>query len=102
MSEYGKLSTTRRTLRVISAPGDLTGKLELAWVTDGGTAVGDAHCTQTFRFNPKLPVGTRPTLMLCWRTSPERSVYTLLVDEAQPPSAQASLAVLDRVWASGA
>jgi hypothetical protein len=102
MWEYGRLSTTRRTLRVVSAPGDLTRKLELAWVTDGGTAVGDAHCTQTYRFNPTLPAGTRPTMMLCWRTSPQRSVYTLLVDQAQPPSAQASVAVLDRVWASGA
>jgi hypothetical protein len=102
MSEYGKLATTKRTLRVVSAPADLTGKLELAWAADGGTAVGDAHCTQTFRFNPALPAGRRPTMMLCWRTSAGRSVYALLVDIAQPPSAQASVAVLDRVWASGA
>jgi hypothetical protein len=99
-STYGRLNTTRRTLRVVSAPGDLTGKLELAWASDGGRAVGDGHCTQTFRFSPSLPVGQRPTMMLCWRTSPRRSVYTLLVDLAQTPSAQASVAVIDRVWAS--
>lgn len=101
MLEYGKLSTTKRTLRVVSADADLTGKLELAWVADGGTPVGDAHCTQTYRFNPKLAPGNRPTMMLCWRTSPQRSVYTLLVDLAVAPSAEASVAVLDRVWASG-
>jgi hypothetical protein len=96
--ETGNVQDNRRTMRVVSARGDLTGQRELAWPADKGTAVGDAHCTQNFQFNAQSLPGIRPTLMICWRTSKDRSVYTVAVDVANKPSMDDSVAVLDKAW----
>jgi len=98
ISESGS-PTDRRTLRVVSARGDLTGSRELLWVADGGHAVGKARCSQRFRFSPDAAVSEKPTLLICWRTSATRSVYTVAVDLDGRPSEKASVATIDKVWA---
>jgi hypothetical protein len=89
----------RTTLRVISARGDLTGQRELAWVADEGTAVGNARCTQTFRFSDNGAPSRKPTMLICWRTSAARSVITLMVNLDGHPSKAASSAALNKRWA---
>jgi hypothetical protein len=100
VSASGTLAKDKRTFKVVSARGDLTGQRELRWVADAGHAVGDARCTQTFRFNPQSKAGVKPTLLICWRLSPTKSVYTVLVDLNHKPSAKASVAAIDKTWRS--
>jgi len=94
----GSMPKDHHTLRVVSANSDLTGQRELAWVADKGQPVGDARCTQNFRIGPGAPARVRPTLLICWRTSAQRSVYTVAVDVDHRPSPKASVDELDRVW----
>jgi hypothetical protein len=98
VSESGTLAKDNRTFKVVSARGDLTGQRELRWVADGGYTVGHAKCTQNFRFNPQSKASVRPTLLICWRLSPTKSVYTVLVDLKRKPSAKASVAAIDKTW----
>jgi hypothetical protein len=92
-------SSRTGTLKVVSALADLTGQQELAWVAGPGDRVGDAECSQRIRLSPDVPVLVHPTLLLCWKTSATKSVYTLAVDPKGKPSAQVSVAALDRQWA---
>ncbi len=94
----GSMPKDHHTLRVVSARSDLTGKRELAWVADAGQPVGDARCTQNFHIGPGAPARVRPTLLICWRTSAARSVYTVAVDVDHRPSAKASVEAIDRAW----
>ncbi len=94
----GSLSMDKHTMKIVSAHGDLTGQRELAWAADAGHAAGAARCTQNFRFNPQSKAGVRPSMLLCWRTSATKSVYTLAVDITQKPSERASVATLNATW----
>jgi hypothetical protein len=87
------------SLKVVSAGQDLTGYRELAWVADEGEAVGDARCTSTIRLSNAAEPRERPTLLLCWRTSATKSVYTVAVDSKGRPSKKASVAAIDERWA---
>jgi len=69
------------SLRLITARFDLSGRRELLWAADRGEAVGDARCTQKFHFSNLDKPTVRPNLLLCWRTSADRSVATVLVDQ---------------------
>jgi len=91
--------TENGTLRVVTAKFDLTGQRELLWPANGGKSVGSADCTSTFRFANNAKASTKPNLLLCWRTSAERSVVTVLVDRAGKPSTAESVKVIDREWA---
>jgi hypothetical protein len=90
---------TGGTLRVITAKFDLTGQRELLWPANGGKSVGGADCTQTFRFANNAKPSTKPNLLLCWRTSADRSVVTVLVNRNGKPSTAESVKVIDREWA---
>jgi hypothetical protein len=98
--DSGNLQEDHRTMRIVSARGDLTDLRELAWPADSGTRIGSARCTQNFRFNRQAAPGIRPTLLICWRTSATKSVYTVVSDLVDKPSMQASVAVLEREWNS--
>jgi hypothetical protein len=98
VSSSGSLPKDHRTLRVVTARSDLTGQRELAWAADAGYAVGKAKCTQNFRFSETSRVGERPTMLLCWRTSAQKSVVVIAVDIDKRPSAQKSVATLNRIW----
>ncbi|MEU7904337.1 hypothetical protein [Actinoplanes sp. NPDC049118] len=88
------------TIKVASARKDLTGYRELAWIVDSGhRAVGNSECTSKIRLSNNIEARERPTLLLCWRTSPTRSVYTLAVKPGGRPSAAASVAAIDKQWA---
>ena len=87
------------TLKVVSARADLTGQRELSIVADEGVAVGAARCTQNVRFSAGAPAQEKPTLMICWRTSAGKSVYTVAAVRTGRPSAENSVAALNRQWA---
>lgn len=84
-------------MRVVSAKGDLTGQHDL-WMVAGGFPSGDATCTQTFHMTVGAPPQVRNTMLICYRLSKTRSVYTIAVDLDKPPSATDSVAVIDSTW----
>jgi hypothetical protein len=86
-------------LRIVTAKFDLRGQRELLWPANGGKRVGDAECTQTFRFSNEAKASTKRNLLLCWRTSATKSVVTALVDRSGKPSAAESVGIIDREWA---
>ena len=87
------------TLKVVSARQDLTGYKELGWVADEGEKVGDARCSDKIRLSVDAEATEHPTLLICWRTSAHRSVYTLAVKTDGKPSAKSSVTAIDRQWA---
>ncbi|MDY7090473.1 MAG: hypothetical protein SYR96_35965 [Actinomycetota bacterium] len=96
--EKGSVQKGGKVLRTVSAHADLTGYGELAWVADNGVPVGEARCSQTFRLSNEETGKERPTLMICWRTSDERSVYTVSVNVNGRPSKKESAAAIDKAW----
>lgn len=92
------LASNGKLLRVYSARRDLSDYSEMRLVPPGkGERRGDAYCTQQIQLTGK-PVETKPTLLLCWRTTARKSVYTVLVDTTRKPSATESVAQLDAAW----
>jgi hypothetical protein len=88
------------TIRIVTGRQDLTGHRELRMAGDTGRLVGSGvRCTGDVRMATGVPADRRPTLLLCWRTSPTRSVITLaVVPQGEPPTAS-SVAVIGREWA---
>jgi hypothetical protein len=92
--------TPTGTLRVVTARFDLTGQRVLAWAADRGRAVTQqVRCTQNLKPTGSGTPPARPAVLLCWRTSPTRSVVTLLTDRAGHPSTARSVQVIDQEWA---
>ena len=88
------------TMRIVSAPYDLTGTRELLWAADEGNPAGDdVRCTQNFKLSNDTEARVRPTMLLCWRTSAGKSVVTVAVARKGKPASAASVAVIDREWA---
>jgi hypothetical protein len=85
------------TTRVVVAKTDLTGKLELGWAADQGKEFGDVRCTQNVNLGGRVAV--RPTVSLCWRTSPTLSAYALLIDIKHPVRVDAAAAAVTEAWA---
>ena len=100
VTDSGSLREDGGTLRVVSARGDLTGHQELGWVADDGDPVGSARCSQTFRFAGNTKPARKPNLLVCWRTSAAKSVYTVTVALDGHPSKQDSVAALAKRWNS--
>ena len=76
---------------------DLTGQGQLAWAADAGHPVGNARCTQNFRFNPKRrPRNADHAALLAHER--DKSVYIVAVDLDRRPSEQAAEATIDKVW----
>jgi hypothetical protein len=87
------------SLTVYSADQDLTGKRELAWVAgQAGEKVGTARCSQKISLVAGAEPRERKTLLVCWRTSDAKSVYTVAVNPAGRPSVDRSVAALNKVW----
>ena len=99
VTDLGSMPKDHHTLRIVSARGNLTGQRELKWAADTGHAVGAARCTKNFRIGNQPSASVKPTMLLCWRLSPSRSVYTVAVDVDHPPSEQASVSKINEVWA---
>ncbi|HST80411.1 MAG TPA: hypothetical protein VLL08_01580 [Kineosporiaceae bacterium] len=94
---YGSAGPTR-TIRVVAARTDVTGKPGFTWAVDEGRLVGKNRCTQNVKLVPRGNAGVRLTVMLCWRTSPTLSAYTLIVDPQHTVKEAEGVAALDQVW----
>lgn len=94
----GSVQKDKATLRLVSARADLTGQRELAWVADGGRKVGDSRCSQTIKLANNTKPERKSTLLICWRTSAKKSVYTVAVDLDGDPSEQRSVAAINAEW----
>jgi hypothetical protein len=93
--------TANGSIRVISARHDLSGQREMRFAGDEGKPVGKGvTCTNRMRFAEGTPATVRPTALLCWRVSKERSVVTMAVAPKGKPSAAASVAVISKEWAA--
>ncbi|MBG0560165.1 hypothetical protein [Actinoplanes aureus] len=93
------VQTKNGTIRVTTARDDLTGQRALAIAADKGERVGSANCTNRIRFSAGVPARERPSLLLCWRTSAQRSVVTMAVTPNGKPKAAESVAIIDKEWA---
>jgi hypothetical protein len=100
VTNYGSMPKDHHTLRVVSGRTDLSGRHELAWAADTGHPVREARCTQNFKIGPTASARVRPTMLMCWRTSASRSVFTVSVDLEQRPSEQESVDTIDKVWST--
>ncbi|WP_127542579.1 hypothetical protein [Actinoplanes sp. OR16] len=88
------------TVRVTSARHDLTGTQRLLIAGDEGWGVGNGiHCTNRIRFSQNVPATERPTVLLCWRTSSDRSVITMATDPQGKPSTATSVDLIKDEWA---
>ena len=90
--------TSEGTIRITSAKADLSGQRDQLLAADNGTPTGQARCTQKIHFSADAAPREIPTLLLCWRTSAQRSVVTLAVAKTGHPSAAASAATINREW----
>jgi hypothetical protein len=89
-----------KTVRVVVARTDLTGTLEQAWAVGNGDQVGSDSCTHNTRITASSKPHLRPTVLVCWRTSPTLSAYALVIDPkatAPVPDADGADAV-DIAW----
>nr|WP_221377754.1 hypothetical protein [Actinoplanes polyasparticus] len=87
-----------RTMRIITAKGDLTGQRELGWVAGGIAKIGAVSCSQTFQLANEDKPAKKPTLLVCWRTSAAKSVATVSVNAKGRPSQSESVSVVNREW----
>ena len=86
------------TMRIISARYDLSGQREMLWAADQGKPAGAARCTQNFRFAQNDKPAVRPTMLLCWRITDDRSVVVLSVAPNGRPAQTQTLNALDTQW----
>jgi hypothetical protein len=87
-------------LRVLSARTDLTGQQELAGVAGGIKKYRNVPCTQTFRFSTNPAPKKRENLLMCWRTTPNKSVVAIVVDPEGKPSRDEAVSALEKKWRS--
>jgi hypothetical protein len=87
-------------VRVVAAPGDLTGQRELAWVDGGVNKYRGVDCSQTFKFSTNPAPVMKPNLLLCWRTSAVKSVIAVVVDPNGHPSKDKAVKELEKKWKS--
>jgi hypothetical protein len=89
-------------VRVVSAHYDLTGRWRLLRAADGGQMIGGTRCTQNFKIDgEQAQRQNRPGLLLCWRTTTGKSVVAVATNSVTGhPTIAASVAVVDREWAS--
>lgn len=87
-------------VRVVSAPEDLTGQRELAWVAGGVTRHRGVECSQTVRLSNDAQPQRKPNLLICWRTSAKKSVIAIVVDPQGRPSRSKAVGALEKKWRS--
>jgi len=92
--------TDGSSIRVVTARFDLRGRWSPLSPGDHGRTEGDAKCTAKLAALPGGPAEERPTMLMCWRMSPLKSVVTVAIRPGARPLAGASVDVLDRNWAA--
>ncbi|MEU4622154.1 hypothetical protein AB0G04_19595 [Actinoplanes sp. NPDC023801] len=98
VKKIGSVQKGGQELRVASARADLTGMRELAWVVGSGEPFRSVRCSQTFKLSNETKPSKKPNLLICWRTSADKSVYTVMVDIDGAPSKQKSEAAIAKRW----
>jgi hypothetical protein len=93
-----QVTTSKSEWRLLWARGDMSGETEMTWVTEDVTKHGAVECTQKFRFQAGKKPARRPTMMMCWRISPNRSVIAIDVDFGGNPSLRKNLAAIEKKW----
>lgn len=95
---YGD-QTKGRSIRVVAARTDLTKKLDEAWAVDAGTQTDGVTCTQNVQLVPNGRAAVRPTVMLCWKNTPDLSVYTIIIDPKATQVDQGDgVASVNEIW----
>jgi hypothetical protein len=92
--------TDGSSIRVVAARYDLTGRWSPLSPGDSGQSVGDAKCTQKLTARTGTPAEDRPSMLMCWRVGPEKSVVTVAIRPRGRPLAGSSVDVLDRNWSA--
>ncbi|SDT79102.1 hypothetical protein [Actinoplanes derwentensis] len=87
-------------VRMVTAREDLTGQRELAWVSGGIKKYRDVPCSQTVRFSADSQPEKKDNLLICWRTSPTKSVISIVVDPEGKPSRTKAVNALKEEWRS--
>ncbi|MEU4163756.1 hypothetical protein [Actinoplanes sp. NPDC026670] len=85
-------------VRIMSSRSDLTGQRELAYVAGGIFKYRKASCSQTFQFSTNPSPAKRDNLLMCWRTSDDKSVVAMVVDPKGHPSREKALDALEKKW----
>lgn len=98
VTNEGHLGKDGKTLRLVAAHYDLTGQRELLWAAGKEKKVGNATCTQRFKFSNEGAPVDRPTMISCWRTSAEKSVVAIAVVREGRPDAKETVAELNKKW----
>jgi hypothetical protein len=93
-----EMGTDGSSIRVVAARYDLTGRWSPLSPGDGGQTVGDAKCTQKLTGRTGTPAQNRPSMLMCWRIGPSKSVVTVAIRAQGRPLAGSSVDVLDRNW----
>ncbi|WP_203742493.1 hypothetical protein [Actinoplanes cyaneus] len=89
------------TVRVSAARFDLSGQSDLRLAGDAGfPAGGGVNCTNRVRLDADDPASARSGLLLCWRTSDDRSVVTMAVVARGSPDARDSVDIIEQEWAA--
>jgi hypothetical protein len=86
------------SMRIVSAPYDLTGQREMLWAADAGHRVGNVKCSNKLQLSNEDEAKERPTVLLCWRTSAKKSVITVAVVPKGRPDRAKSVAALNEQW----
>jgi hypothetical protein len=87
------------TVRITTAYFDLTGHPQALIAGDKGRAVEDGvRCTNNVRFAEGQPPRKRPTVIMCWRMSKERSVVIFMATPKLTPAVGTNLGILRREW----
>ncbi|MBB2942743.1 hypothetical protein FB565_002456 [Actinoplanes lutulentus] len=88
------------TIRIVSAPRDLSGERDLSLAADRGRPAGQGvKCTTKVRVSGGAAASARPTMLLCWRTSEARSVVTMAVVPSGEPPTSSSVEIIGKEWA---
>ncbi|HWS32325.1 MAG TPA: hypothetical protein VN408_06235 [Actinoplanes sp.] len=99
VKDNGATGTDER-LKVVSAHGDLTDYEEMAWLPDDPDPTGTTDCTHRFQLSSDMAPIERPTLLICWRVSADKSVYTMAINPTGKPSKKASVKAIEKAWAA--
>ncbi|WIM94939.1 hypothetical protein ACTOB_006998 [Actinoplanes oblitus] len=100
VTNSGDIRKDKATMRVVSARSDLTGQRELAWISGAGESAGNGiECSQRIKLQNNDKAHVRRNLLLCWRVSANKSVYTVTVALNGQPSRSKSVAAIERRWA---
>jgi hypothetical protein len=96
--ERGTLKKDRRMTRIVSSRQDLTNFRELAWIADEGKPYRNARCSRMVQVSENVEPKEKPTMLMCWRLTPSKSVYTITVDLKKNPTPEDGTATLEQEW----